>query len=108
MHWNDLVSNIDSKEIITETFELTDDLIEELNNSLSDFPLIFSKTFNHIFQDIERSSKHKRTQLRTMKTVKLKKVKDSSSTQIRKNLKIIARKPTLINKAKTINIDDDF
>ena len=108
MHWNDLVSNIDSKEIITETFELTDDLIEELNNSLSDFPLIFSKSFNHIFQDIERTSKHKRIQLRTMKTVKLKKVKDSSSTQIRKNLKLITRKPTLINKAKTINIDDEF
>ena len=108
MHWNDLIDNFESKEIITETFELTDNLIEELNNSLTDFPLIFSQTFNNIFPEIEQTSKHKRSKLRTMKTVKIKKMKENSSTHLRKNLKVLTRKPTLINKAKTINIDDEL
>ena len=107
MHWNELINEFDSKLIVTETFELTDDLIKELNNSLINFPLIFSQTFNHIFQDIEKNSKDKRKVLRTMKTVKLKKGKENSSTYLRKNLKVLVRKPTLIGKSKTININDD-
>ena len=107
MHWNELINEFDSKLIVTETFELTDDLIKELNNSLINFPLIFSQTFNHIFQDIEKNSKDKRKVLRTMKTVKLKKGKENSSTYLRKNLKVLIRKPTLIGKSKTININDD-
>ena len=43
-----------------------------------------------------------------MKTVKIKKMKENSSTHLRKNLKVLTRKPTLINKAKTINIDDEL
>ena len=42
-----------------------------------------------------------------MKTVKLKKGKENSSTYLRKNLKVLIRKPTLIGKSKTININDD-
>ena len=69
--WNEI--NSDNK-IIIEYYELNDNLLEKIcNNPLKNYPFIFSSEINNILIEIHENQIKRKSQLKTLKTMKNKK-----------------------------------
>ena len=69
--WNEI--NSDNK-IIIEYYELNDNLLEKIcHNPLKNYPFIFSSEINNILNEIHENQIKRKSQLKTLKTMKNKK-----------------------------------
>ena len=69
--WNEINSD---KKIIIEYYELNDNLLEKIcHNPLKNYPFIFSSEINNILNEIHENQIKRKSQLKTLKTMKNKK-----------------------------------
>ena len=102
IHWFENIHSerLNSNEIITETYNFNNELIESLiNNPLQSFPFIFFNNLNIIFNEIEEQKHKQRIQFKQMNTMMVNSSKKESPKK-----KLLVRKKTISSDLKVINI----